>query len=110
MIEIKDQKLPEDIKTKWLEALRSGEYKQGVKQLHNSIYNTYCCLGVLGHICGYTNEKLATNSVLWGGDYENVPKIVQGAWWDNEVVNILTQMNDAGQSFLDIANWIEENL
>lgn len=36
-----------DIKALWLEALRSGEYKQGVGVLHNETEDTYCCLGVL---------------------------------------------------------------
>lgn len=35
---------------KWVEALRSGKYKQGSKLLHNTGDNTYCCLGVLNKI------------------------------------------------------------
>lgn len=31
---------------KWVEALRSGDYKQGRQALRNK-YNEYCCLGVL---------------------------------------------------------------
>jgi len=37
--------LPLDIKEKWLEALRGGEYKKGKHHLLNN--NEYCCLGVL---------------------------------------------------------------
>ena len=33
-----------DIKTKWLKALRSGEYKQG-KQSLRPTEDTFCCLG-----------------------------------------------------------------
>lgn len=36
-----------DVKAKWVEALRSGEYKQGKGQMHNREENSYCCLGVL---------------------------------------------------------------
>lgn len=36
----------------WVEALRSGDYKQGKWEMYNSCRDTYCCLGV-GH-------KLAT--------------------------------------------------
>jgi hypothetical protein len=38
-----------EVKAKWLAALRSGEYKQGHKQLATAENNetTYCCLGVL---------------------------------------------------------------
>jgi len=40
--------LPLDIKTKWLEALRSGKYQKGECELLNN--NKYCCLGVLCEI------------------------------------------------------------
>ena len=36
-----------EIKDKWVAALRSGKYKQGSGQLHNTMNDTYCCLGVL---------------------------------------------------------------
>lgn len=36
----------EDVKKKWVKALRSGEYKQGQFQLRPSTEN-FCCLGVL---------------------------------------------------------------
>ena len=35
----------QEIKEKWLEALRSGKYKQGFTRLKQN--NRYCCLGVL---------------------------------------------------------------
>lgn len=34
----------------WIEALESGEYKQGKGVLHDDETNTYCCLGVLATI------------------------------------------------------------
>ena len=39
---------------KWVKALRSGEYKQGKRRLHNCD-NTFCCLGVLTDL--YMKEK-----------------------------------------------------
>lgn len=39
-------KLPAEIKQKWLDALRSGEYKQGKGRLRDG-NGAYCCLGVL---------------------------------------------------------------
>jgi len=39
--------MQEDLKQKWLEALRSGEFKQGRAVLHNTDDNSFCCLGVL---------------------------------------------------------------
>jgi hypothetical protein len=43
--------MKKDIAIKWIDALRSGKYKQGKSELHNSDTNEYCCLGVLNEIC-----------------------------------------------------------
>lgn len=41
-------KLRKKIKRKWLKALRSGEYQQGMRRLASvNGQTTYCCLGVL---------------------------------------------------------------
>jgi hypothetical protein len=47
-----DQKstMPQELKDKWVAALRSGEYKQGKHCLHGILNNTFCCLGVLEHV------------------------------------------------------------
>lgn len=39
-------KLPKDLRTKWLKALRSGDYKQADSVL-KSLNGGYCCLGVI---------------------------------------------------------------
>ncbi len=49
-----------DIKAKWLEALRSGEYQQGRRQLRKG--DTYCCLGVLCDL-----HRKETGEGEWGG-------------------------------------------
>ena len=41
------RKMKPEVKAKWLEALRSGEYKQGRMKLKNEYNGSYCCLGVL---------------------------------------------------------------
>lgn len=41
-----------ELKTKWLAALRSGEFKQGQGKLHDPATEAYCCLGVLCKIMG----------------------------------------------------------
>ncbi len=84
------------LKAKWVEALRSGEFKQGHYELKNEDDDTrYCCLGVL---CVVADKPLAGDSYRWldraTGDYGK-----------------LVQMNDdRGNSFAEIADWIEENL
>lgn len=42
---------------KWLDALRSGDYKQGQYQLYNDLNDTYCCLGVLCDVAGLRKSK-----------------------------------------------------
>ena len=42
--------LDKEIKKSWIEALRSGKYKQGREML--CCDDEYCCLGVLAHING----------------------------------------------------------
>ena len=59
----------QEVKTLWLEALRSGRYKQGAGQLYNPQDNTYCCLGVL---CDISE---------------------QGSWYGNRFVNSLEAEN-----------------
>jgi hypothetical protein len=41
------RKMNPEIKTRWIEALRSGDYKQGKSILHNIYTDEFCCLGVL---------------------------------------------------------------
>jgi len=51
-----------EIKAKWLEELRGGEYKQSRRTLRNS--EGYCCMGVLVDI--YIKE---TGKGSWNSDY-----------------------------------------
>jgi fatty acid-binding protein DegV len=78
-----DKQMDKDIKAKWLEALRSGRYRQGEGALR--VDDKFCCLGVLP-------ESL--NSTLGIGEQ------------DLE----LAEMNDSGKSFAEIADYIEQNL
>ena len=66
----KSFKLPKEFAEKWITALRSGEYKQGVGLLKCIDYTedfpnreipgseTYCCLGIAGKICGADDAHL----------------------------------------------------
>ena len=40
------------LKAKWVEALRSGEFKQAQGMLHDTKTDSYCCLGVLCKVVG----------------------------------------------------------
>lgn len=101
-----------DMKTKWLAALRSGDYIQATHQL-KSPENGYCCLGVLCDVHDPT---------LWI-DVEGVdPKYIRETdvlpaqlaanyEIDESLQRELIFMNDDKEyTFEQIADWIEDNL
>jgi hypothetical protein len=86
-----------ELKAKWVEALRSGKFKQcrgGLVEGGFSAPDAYCCLGVLWAIEG----KPDSLTILWNttvGDSKQT----------------LINMNDKeGKSFVEIADWIDANL
>ena len=90
-----NKKLPVKIKQKWVEALRSGKYKQTKGELKNG--QGFCCLGVACEI-GLTKRR-------YNGD-----DLVQFKFLDNEIQNKLATYNDNGKSFNWIANYINKYL
>ena len=118
-----------ELKTKWLEALRSGEYKQCQGSLTDN-GGGYCCLGVLAKVAGLP----IIYNIPPRGDYDDVPEVVDGIGatldeafeqgydpiWGllNEsgstdrgpVANHVIEMNDKGLSFKAIAKYLEVKL
>lgn len=106
-----------EIKTKWVAALRSGEFEQGHRQLRKG--NTFCCLGVLcelyrretGDGTWENNHFLRISDVLpsrvsiWAGLSESNPT-VEGITCDTS----LAERNDAGVTFSEIADIIDSEL
>lgn len=114
-----------EIKDKWLDALRSGKYKQTKNMLRNK--NAYCCLGVLADI--YSKEVGAEwkpdsagclriendNGILpyciqsWAGLKQANPDVEIGG-----VHYSLAQLNDGREirrkTFKQIASIIEKEL
>lgn len=120
-----NNKLKPSVKTMWVNALRSGEYKQGRGRLRTE-NNEFCCLGVLCNLHAQAHPKFArtqlkpsqydraeglpTNTVLdWAG-------INNSSDWANKAVSInneklgLACHNDQGRTFEEIAKAIEEQL
>jgi len=109
------------IKQKWVYALRSGEYKQTQRRLRDE--DGFCCLGVLCDLYGKENQLEWESSRHNGNVYmfqdmvASLPLSVV-EWADledyNPHVNVgkstLTGLNDAGSTFIEIANLIEEQL
>lgn len=115
----------EEVKAKWLEALRSGEYKQGTGTLRDGEDN-FCCLGVLCDVAIKNGVELAVahredDSDDWNYDGNSwyLPYRVK-EWADlahdnPEVDKVgyfrLADLNDeAGLTFAQIADVIEEQL
>lgn len=105
------------LKAKWVEALRSGDYRQGEGQLHNNDNDTFCCLGVLcvvmgaafgpAHIeyetddglavCEATHVPVLNGEVLSSGEDNELSRSLERRLGINQ--NTLISMNDG--SYLD---------
>lgn len=92
------------LKAKWIAALRSGKYQQTTHYLKDD--DGFCCLGVLCDIQGadfdairqqYRTLSLSSNPVEYIGMLES-----EAPW--------LSQMNDTGRSFAEIADYIEKSI
>ncbi len=120
------------MKKKWLKALRSGKYTQGLcalKTIAEKKKASFCCLGVLCDInrkeftmesARYKNKETVFSADGLSSSSE-IPGTIAteflGAESKNRELNSteeiqeeLAGMNDGGASFKSIANWIEENL
>ena len=111
--------MKEDIAKRWVEALRSGEYKQGRNQLRKG--DAFCCLGVLCDLHAKENgdswksegetgiymhavEELPGDVWAWAGLYSS-----DGSFRSETDYKIcLVELNDSGyHSFNQLANIIE---
>lgn len=101
----------QEIKTKWLEALRSGRYTQTKGVLRNS--EGYCCIGVLCDIVDPDKWLGADEETTraWGDEltYGNLPLKIQEELGVLEHCDLLPSLNDKGTSFADIADIIESD-
>lgn len=107
-----------DVKAKWLEALRSGEYQQAAGQLRDG--NAFCCLGVL---CDLASQSGAVRPWEGNGIIEDYgatlpPKVMDWAGLDNDNPQVrrnghlwaLGELNDNRATFAEIADVIERDL
>ena len=114
------KQMNQEIKTKWLEALRSGEYKQG-KGILKDDKDNYCCLGVLcqihsketntewgvnegNNLFNYLNDSFALPNVVfnWANLESQSPMIGE--------ISLIFSNDDLGYSFNQIADEIEKHL
>ena len=104
-----------ELKKKWIEALRSGKYKQTKGRLHDD--NGFCCYGVLCDIispnewvkcntgCGDTFYRFqGANSMMPDND------ILKQVMKTHKCPACLAAMNDRGRSFNEIADVLQKEL
>ena len=101
------------LKNEWIKALKSKKYKQGIGKLWDRKNNTFCCLGVLGKICGL--KGLSGDLELGylskaNKNLRGLSKIPRELQENCGIPQILANMNDKGYSFDQIAQYIEINL
>lgn len=127
--------MKQEIAERWVQALRSGEYKQGLSRLRTKD-DGYCCLGVLcdlaskegvgewnyhqSHAAWYYQKKGIEPGVIDSEVMDDVyiPKFViewagmdatsnSGRYNEEEETKYLAVDNDGGKSFSEIATIIE---
>ena len=107
----------QDIKTRWIAALRSGKYKQGRDGLKNDD-GTFCCLGVLCEVMGiipdgdqYEGEDaFLPKSIMEATGLTNDASLADDVAFRDSARYSLVELNDAGADFNFIADVIEKQL
>lgn len=109
--------MDKELKSRWVEALESGKYKQG-KGFLRDINDNHCCLGVLCDIiskegnpnCGWDNNcQFRYGNTVRGSCLTEEMSNDFGIHW--MVCDRLMLMNDThNYSFKTIARWIKDNL
>lgn len=104
--------LRKEIKEKWIEALESGKYQQGVGTLCRD--GRYCCLGVLADVMGRLETRLGDRLCVIGRGTGGINTAFLPEDFLGEVGRFdqapLVGMNDRGEKFPVIAAYIRENL
>lgn len=92
--------MDQEIKWRWIKALRSGHYRQGEGMLYEN--GSYCCLGVL---CDVQSNTWRNN--IYRFNTSQIPKEFR-AGLTNEDCLTFAGMNDNGVDFQNISKTIEE--
>lgn len=102
-----------EIKKAWVEALRSGRYKQARGKL-KSRNGAMCCLGVLADLQGKEWVWQSNEGAYLDFDLTYFPELKR-AKVSRSAAKLLAEMNDGygvtqRRSFTEIADYIEANL
>jgi hypothetical protein len=123
------EKMNQEIKAKWVVALRSGEYEQGTGQLRMD--DQYCCLGVLCDLHSkedntagwkpsssfaddfdYHTEQAKEGGLLHPAvrDWAGLDSVDPLICINTSVSENISTLNDGGKTFAEIADLIEAQL
>lgn len=102
------KQLPKKLQ-EWVDALRSGKYKQGTDYLYNPDDESFCCLGVYAKEIRGSTEKYLSLSPVSGGPVASYNAIKRELEKHNLYSEDYISMNDDGKSFQQIANQIEKD-
>ena len=118
--------LPPALKKKFVDALRSGEYRKLEGTMYSNDMNEYCAMGVLGRVLGIDHERLEGEGSLIGYAPTNLTEVVASfesrivAMNDGEI--FVEQLgddddgyetddgDDQAHDFNTIADWVDDNL
>lgn len=115
-------KLDPETKQKWIDALRSGEYKQGNGVLFDieDGGKQFCCLGILGKVCNIPELSMKDTGMPYYLSERQQKKLPKWARVSNKsedandptfkLFEKLADYNDGGKSFKWIASYIERYL
>lgn len=104
------------LKTEWIDALRSGKYRQTKGVLKRGAEHggpfSYCCLGVLCEVQGAESSRETDCRDIF--NYEErayTPPFKFCGGLTGSEMDVLVSMNDSqGNNFAQIADYIEENI
>jgi hypothetical protein len=103
------------IKKAWLNALRSGQYKQGQMYLRRRAHGAkdrYCCLGVLCDLVEPDKWDARGGTIVNHGIHGGYPgsTVLRTSGLSADDALHLGSLNDTGKRFDEIASYIEANL
>ena len=99
-----------EMKTKWIEDLRSGKFKKGVGQLYRKKNDCMCALGVLALQMPeykFTDNGMALELVETGKDHGYRP--FYELLGESETDRCF-RVSDNSKDFDPVIGWIEENI
>jgi hypothetical protein len=101
--------MDKELKTKWILALQSGEYRKGKSELHNFKKDTYCCLGVLQMV---TDGKTTPVFDDFGDIYEEIPPLsyLDKVGLNSDLAIELAEVNDDTRTFTEVIDIIKEKV